>query len=187
MIKNFDQFLNENESFRNYEWTFGRDDIEEYEGALECAREVEKFLGKGLEILLADWDRDYDEEMGEVDPLGETILEAFDSAKANFRQVKELSWEGEDNFYSTFTLYQHKTQDLRVVVEKGDRGWEWSAHNDDLFTNVLISGEDYQLFNDMEGMREGFVKGYFLADDGAEFLKANKVQTRRAAKRLGLL
>ena len=125
MIKNFGQFLNENESFRDYEWTF-IDDIEEYEGALECAREVEKFLGKGLEILAADWDRDYDEELGEVDPLGETILAAFDSAKANFRQVKELSWEGGDNFYSTFTLYQHKTrQDLRVVVEKGDRGWGW--------------------------------------------------------------
>jgi hypothetical protein len=147
-LHTFESFLNESEFA--IDWIFSEDDLENDPKKQLCVTEIISFFKTAnITFLDAEWDQEYNYELGydpnnPDDTLGERVYEAFLKAKNYFREVDSFGWKEYNNFQATYTLYEKG--DFKIVIEKGDRGWNWAPRGEDKYVRVGISTKDYDIF-----------------------------------------
>jgi hypothetical protein len=171
-ISTFKNFLNEGKWDRYFpsdSWVWGEDEVENRE---ECIDLVATFLGTDLEFMDVSFDPDYSEGP-EIDPIGEEI---FDHISSDFKLEESQEWEGDgSNYYGEFECYQSTKHNLRVIIEKGDCGWNFGPHNSAEYTRLIMRKNDYEFLSSDPGLVSKFFKD------------PEKYKGRRGAKEIGLL
>lgn len=187
-ILGFEEFLNEgiNESinWKDYPWTFGDIDCIEYdnekmiEDTTACAKGVIEFLGKDIEILVHVADVS-DDLKSSKEHIADIINRAFStiSVRNKFKKAAEpLSWNGNEeegvlsnNWFSEFSFLENTNLDLRIVVEKGDCGWEAGPYNHDRFVNFIVSLKDLAFFETLYKVNPVLITEFLDATSRSEF------------------